>query len=68
MFVIEAAVGTWLLTKVLGRDAESGPVEEPTAELPAVPTPMPISPNIVSKFAYHKANTPCSKHTTTTSL
>ena len=41
MFVIEAAVGTWLLTKVLGRDAESGPVEEPTAELPAVPTPMP---------------------------
>jgi len=43
MFVIEAAVGTWLLTKVLGRDAESGPVEEPTAELPAVPTPMPAS-------------------------
>ncbi len=34
MFIIEAAVGTWLLTKVLGRDADTVPTEE------AMPVPV----------------------------
>ncbi len=42
MFVVQAAVGTWLLTKILGRDAETGPAEEPITELPPVPTPIRV--------------------------